>query len=282
MKIQHFILTSVMMIGGVAAYASGTFRLDSGKGCAVLNTENAALIRLETEDGEIPFSTVAQGIWSATFADGKKISAKDFKPAQITSSRKGNKAEYTFGNEQIKVVLLLAAGNGFMDISAEVTPLQKDIKEFSLPGKIRFQSGMVEGITTQNNWPRNVGMTFNKKFFESRLNAPGLRWKRGSVIGGGLYAAVFDGRPAINLFPSRKLSTPEITQQGRAWLGEDFAAKLAGSKVFATRPFNTDQAKIVLADTPDGVFLGGQQYGSKGYCFRIGGYFQDKDKAFRR
>ena len=72
MKIRYFILASAMLLGGMAAHAAGTFQLDSGNGRAVLDTETAALIQLETAQGTIPFKTI-DGIWSLTFADGKKL-----------------------------------------------------------------------------------------------------------------------------------------------------------------------------------------------------------------
>ena len=281
MKIRYFILASAMLLGGMAAHAAGTFQLDSGNGRAVLDTETAALIQLETAQGTIPFKTI-DGIWSLTFADGKKLSAKNFTAEQIKTVRNGNRAEYIFDNGDVKVILGANAQKEYLDLQAEVISNTKNIKEFSLPGKTVFKPADVKGIVTQTNWPRNTGMKLNRAFFESRIGKSDIRWKRGSVIGGGLYAAVFDGRPPINLFPSRKLSLPQITPQGKEWLGNELAGKLAKRKVFATRPFNKDQAKIVVADTADGVFLGAMQYNSKGYCFRIGGYFQDNDKVFRR
>ena len=283
MKSLKKILAVNLLIGlGATVVHAGTFRMDSNSGKAVFDEGTASLIQLETAQGTIPFNTGLEGIWSLTFSDGKTLSAKNFTAGQIKSSRNGNRAEYLFDNGDVKVQLTVAAQKDFVDLQAEVISNTKNIKEFSLPGKVLFQPSNVKGIVTQATWPRNAGMKLNRAFFESRIGKSDIRWKRGSVIGGGLYAAVFDGRPAKNLFPSRKLSAPQITQQGKEWLGNELAGKLAGKKVFATRPFNKDQAKIVLADTEDGVFLGGMQYNSKGYCFRVGGFFQEQDKAFRR
>ncbi|MBQ8754679.1 MAG: hypothetical protein IJZ19_06580 [Lentisphaeria bacterium] len=277
----YFLLSLIVCALSMTVCGAGTFRLDSQNGVAVFDSRNASLLRLETSNGTIPFKSL-QGIWSLTFADGKTISAANFTPEQIKVSGDAKRKEYLFENGDVKVLLSVAARNGFLDLQAEVTAKTKNIKEFSLPGKVVFQSADVKGIVTQATWPRNVGMKLNRAFFESRAAKDDIRWKRGSVIGGGLYAAVFDGRPPRNLFPSRKLSAPQITSAGQEWLGKELAGKLAARKVFATRPFNKDQAKIVLADTADGVFLGGMQYNSKGYCFRVGGFYQDKDKALRR
>ncbi len=273
------VLSSVLFSGAV--WGAEVLTLSGRDYSADFNRRTGALEGLVQNGRKITIGSGKNGLWSAEWRKGGTVSAGNFSPAEIKLTQTGDSAVFTYENKEIKVAVTLTAKPEYLDFQATVTPFKDDVKSFTLPGELLFPAKEVKGIVCQPIWPRNVGMELNSSFFSDRSSAENPRWTRGKVIAGGAYAKFFGGGP-VNLFPSQEFSELSVTEEATSWLGEELAGKLEKLSVQATRPFAKDQAKIKLAEAPAGTFLGGVQFNGKGYLFRAGGFFAEKDKPLQR
>ena len=166
-----------------------------------------------------------------------------------------------------------AQGDG-IEMSAEASPKQKTIVEFSLPGRLRFDASGLKQVVFPTDGNQSVGVAFLRGFFQPQ--AVPTRWDS-HLVGGQGYSSLYgDG------LVMRDVEDPPVplhaTDEGRKWLGTAVAGSVAKAKATVNRAPKKEQAELVLVDSEHGAYFSATSLGGRGRLWRLGGAIRDREE----
>ncbi len=243
---------------------------------------NGSIISISGKDGNPLLKGAEEGLWRAIFLDKQTLDAAKFSPdsAEMRASCKitdGKSVSFLFENDDIRTTVHITPTADSLYFNASLNSKKKDLIEFALPGTMQFSPDDLKEMICQVKNPRNVGMALNRNFFRDHSADPVPYTFQIGKKGPEGYQALMGNSP-LNTGDEDKESQISITSTGKEWLGSALSDKISQVPVIATRPFEKEQADIVIAETKDGVYFGGARPSgsSEGHLFRIGGKILEK------
>ncbi len=208
-------------------------------------------------------------LWTAKFADKSQMASKN---AKFAGKIENGRLCLNYESEDIDVVISVKDGKDFLEIESNYTPKKADLLEFSVPSCFAFKPENLVSLSAEFNYPRNSGLVFNKNFFMPKnMSSQNIFWVRGKNYGMGVYKKIF-GSSMKSYEPFREQSPITLGKDAAEWLGERLCKELVKTEKIPTRTFGKNSADIVIANSKNGVFIGGKKIG-EGAIFRIGGWF---------
>ena len=243
--------------------------LVSGKNYVVeFSKANGSITKIEAlgKDLALDFSG---NLWTAKFADKSQAVSKN---AKFFGEIEDERLSLSYQSEEIDVLVFVKYGGDFIEIESKYTPKKADLLEFSIPSQFTFKPQNLVSLSAEFNYPRNSGVVFNKNFFMPKsMSSKNIFWVRGKNYGMGVYKKIF-GTAMSCYEPYREPSPITLGKDASEWLGEKLSKELVKTDKIPTRTFGKNSADIVIANSKNGVFIGGKKIG-EGAIFRIGGWF---------
>jgi hypothetical protein len=113
-----------------------------------------------------------QGLWHVRFLGGGAIDASAFDASsserRFTCQRDGESLQMQFDAPEIRVVVRATARPEGVDLVGEVTPKQKIVQEFGLPGRLRFDPAGLKRFIAPLHPHLGIGAALNRRFFEAQ------------------------------------------------------------------------------------------------------------------
>lgn len=179
--------------------------------------------------------------------------------------------DYEF-QSRANVRVLIQSYPDYVDFSGKVLVEKGTVTQVSILGKLIFNPEDLNKITTQTDWPRNMGLELNSSFFVPRnnINANIDSYQRGEPNNGKPHRILYGepGRFAATEIPA-KLKKGKDAQ---SWLGNDAENFIARINASADRPMDQKFADINVIESENGIFLGGTRFGGSGALLRMGGF----------
>ena len=241
--------------------------LVSGKNYVVeFSKANGSITKIEAlgKDLALDFSG---NLWTAKFADKSQTVSKN---AKFFGKIEDERLSLSYQSEEIDVLVFVKDGGDFIEIESKYTPKKADLVGFSIPSQFTFKPENLVSLSAQTNYPRNSGFVFNKNFFMPKSpDSKNLFWIKGKSFGQKIYRQIFESPMR---FCEKKPSPITLGEDAAEWLGEKLCKELVKTEKIPARTFGKNSADIVIANSKNGVFIGGKKFG-EGAVFRIGGYF---------
>ena len=214
-------------------------------------------------------------LWTAKFADKSQMASKN---AKFAGKIENGRLCLNYESEDIDVVISVKDDKDFLEIESKYTPKKANLLEFSVPSCFAFKPENLVSLSAQTNYPRNSGFVFNKNFFMPKTpDSKNLFWIKGKSFGQRVYKEIFESPMR---FCEKKPAPITLGEDATEWLGEKLGKELVKTDKIPARPFAEDCADIVIAESKNGVFIGGKKIG-EGAIFRIGGYFLNGEQQVK-
>ena len=236
----------------------------------MLSRDNGSILRLSPkgQQGSI-FRSGEFGLWHARLSDDTQIGAANFS-AMLAERRFHSESDartgalrFSYRSPQIDVTVTATCHDEDVDLSAEVTPKEKPLLDFALPARLRFDPERVDRVVCPTDGNGSSGMALHGSFFK-----PQDQWIPVSVGGKG-YENLLGGQPVMR--PTQDSAVPiRVTDEGRKWLGTNFAATVERLTAVMSRPPRAGQCDRVLVDSQYGPQFSSKQLGA-GHVWRLGG-----------
>ena len=219
------------------------------------------------------FKSGAEGLWHARFQDGTEVNAASFSSDSVERSFKW-KADagtdglrMTFRGPEVAVAIAVRPRADHADFAAEVSPNEKVVLYFALPGRLYFAADDVERFVFPLGGNHSVGVAFSSAFFGPQDEPVG--WHRRTTGPTG-HIAVYGG-PLDQREYEDPPTTLQVTGEGSKWLSAELAKRVQGASAVVNRPPTREQADLILVDSPNGPYFSACRLGGKGLIWRIGG-----------
>ena len=243
---------------------------------AEFSSENGSLVRFATQGKtESLWQSGEDGLWQLTFQDDRRLTAAQFSADSRERSFRqqwdpaGRILRMTYRAADIEVLVTATGADQHLDLQAQVRTPKTAVLEFALPARLRFDPRQLVRLVCPADGNQAVGMAFRGTFFQPQDEASPSGWTTKAagpqgyhLLYGGPLVYRPDGEPPIAL---------RVTDQGRAWLGPDQAARLSAATATVNRPPQVGQADLVLIDSGHGPYLSASHLGGEGWLWRIGG-----------
>ncbi len=265
----------VMLMATVTASAQGGGPTLKGDGFRVAFSDADGAITSVTEGGESIWQSGEQGLWHIKFEDGSTISAADVAEGGFTISDAEGAHVMEWRMDEVTVQVTATAREDGVALTSEVTPKDKVVLDFALPGRLRFEPGTVERFICPANGNMSVGTAFNAKFFGMQPQENPAAWRQ-EISGPAGYEALFGGRldQRENDDPA---TTLRVTEEGREWLGAGLVERVNTAQAVVNRPCTRGQADLTVVDSDNGPWISASHIGGEGYLWRIGGSIGDRE-----
>ncbi|MEI6499700.1 MAG: DUF6259 domain-containing protein, partial [Armatimonadota bacterium] len=216
-----------------------------------------------------------QGLWHARFADGSSLDASAFGAAgeRLCSVKVDNATglvTLSYTSPELDATIRLTATPQGLELRSEVTPHQKILLDFALPGRLRFAPADLQRFIAPMSSGQSVGIACNGNFFARQPQDKPSGWHSEQASGPASYSSLY-GAP-LDQRPDRDPPTTlTVTPEGSQWLGEALTKRLSGASAAVNRPPTRAQADLTLLDSPNGPYLSASHLGGAGYVWRVGG-----------
>ena len=214
------------------------------------------------------------GLWRLQFVDGTFLSASDV----VTNGVRGDYevacdgivTRRTWCTDRADVTVVeTSAGEGILDLRAEVTPHGADAKMFEMPANVRFQPESVQCFVYPCRGNSGIGMAFNSKFFLPSPEDKPTVWHAGPYTYDKGYRHLYGA--SLMCHPEHLPNTNlVVTADGVRWLGKDIVGIFSRCRRAVLRPPVKGQSDVVLIDSPTGPYLSGKHFGGAGMLWRFG------------
>lgn len=258
--------------------------LTTSRGALTFSADNGALLALcAAGKTDTILAGGEQGLWRARFRDNTLLDASAFHAgagervfsAEPDAARGALRLLYRA--PEIMVTVSVTATAEGADLRAEVTPRQKVLLEFSLPGRLRFAPDRALRFIGPMNGNSSVGISCSAGFFQRQPEGEPNGW-RPEMVGGQGYAALYGG--PLDQRPDQDPPTAlSATPQAREWLGPALADRIQGAQAVVNRPPTRAQADLVLADSANGPYFSASHLGGSGFLWRLGGGVGEAERA---
>ncbi len=215
------------------------------------------------------------GLWRVRFRDGSELNARS---AKMQSQQVApNTLRLNFQHPEIDVAITVTATNEAVDFAAELTPKAKDVLDFVLPAKLRFEPKQINRLIFPIGGNDGVGIAFLRPFFEKQSPEQPASWDRRS----------FGPKGFVRIFGSplemRPMDDPPValrtTDEGQKWLSNEAQKLVSQSQIIVNRPPKGEPSLMVLVESFDGrPFFAGKQIGN-GTFWLMGGRVGQAERA---
>ncbi|MGD0091658.1 MAG: alpha-amylase family protein, partial [Planctomycetota bacterium] len=274
-----------------AAAADDALTLSSAACTISFSKSNGSVLALTQKDqpGAI-LRSGEYGLWHVRFQDGSTLRAADFSSDSGERAFKIDAAEpgtlrLSYRSPDIVVQVTAACGAGGLDFAGQVAPQKKVLLDFSLPARLRFEASQVQRFVCPMNGNFSVGAAFTPAFFQEQSLEQPSSWQKGSISGPKGYSALYGG-PLDQRADHDAPVALQASAEGRKWLGDALAQRIAGAKAVVNRPPTRAQAELVLVDSPNGPYFSAwhgppahEEAHAAGRLWRIGGSVGEKEKG---
>ncbi len=159
-----------------------------------------------------------------------------------------------------------------VELVADVTPHEKTLLEFALPGRLRFNPDELQRLVCPTDGNGSPGMGLRGSFFKMQD-----QWQSVSVGGKG-YASLWGGQPVMRADNDPPVPI-QVTAEGRKWLGPGFSATSRPRQASVNRPPQAGQFDMVLADSKYGPFFSSRKLDA-GRLWCLGGTLCGESENF--
>lgn len=249
---------------------------------AVFSADDGSLLRLtQTGKQDTLLRGGEQGLWHARFLDNTSVDAIAFHAGAGDRSFSAQRAAggqgltLTYQAPELSVTVTVSAAAEGLDFTAKVTPKQKTLLDFALPGRLRFDPAQVTRFISPLGSGTSVGIACNAKFFQEQPQDKPNGW-RPRMAGTQGYVALY-GAPLDQRADQDAPVALTVTARGTEWLGQGLAGRLKDAQAVVNRPPTRAQADLVLVDSANGPYFSASHLGGTGYLWRLGGGVGDKD-----
>ncbi len=225
----------------------------------------------------------SSGLWTAKFQDGTIIQSSDFEKGKeealfaVTIQAKENTVLFDYTSPQIKVKVSVHPRGNELVLNAEIQSTTKNVIDFSLPARLRFDPANLKEMVFPINGNMGVGGAFESSFFQKQSSDHPAGWQQVNSGPNG-YELVFGSSPAMR--PNDDPPVPlTVTSEGEKWLDPTVISELTGSKAVVNRPPSTHDSFQSLVDSPNGSWFSRNHLGGVGSIWRIGGAVGDAEKS---
>ncbi len=244
---------------------------------ARFSAANGALVALtQTGKSGTLLASGEFGLWRARFRDGAVVSANDAGAPECEVDAKAASLRLRYRSPEIAVTVTVTASKSGLEFAADVVPAKKVLLDFELPARLRFDAAKVDRFVAPVDGNQGVGVAFRRAFFLPQPEDSPSVWQQ-SVAGTKGYEELFGG-PLDQRADQDPAAALSVTADGKGWLGEALAGRLASAKAVVNRPPTRAQASLVLVDSPNGPWLSAHSLG-EGRIWRIGGAVDEGERA---
>ena len=270
------VLSLILPLTGKTVQAKDDALILSGRNFSLSLNRSSGAVETICADGQKLTLANRNGLWSTRFIDGSILHAQ--KISKVTRPDK-NKIILHYDTKELAVSVTVTAQEDHVDFQAVLTPHDKTVVEFSIPGRFHFSPEAVNGVICHSNVSTNIGIRFNSGFFRSVQAGKDFIWKKDRVIGEEAVRALF-GSPFLNLGDRSREIPLTVTEEAAEWLLPEDIRLLRETRLTPSRPFDAGQAEIAFLKYGDNVVMGGTRFGGSGLFFRTG-TFQPSNRSLR-
>ncbi|MBM3475736.1 MAG: hypothetical protein FJX75_20920 [Armatimonadetes bacterium] len=228
--------------------------------------------------GETIWRSGEFGLWQIRFQDGSRLSASDFdQPGRSVTVQPGEPLRLTYDSPEARAVVTVSARDDGADLTGEVTPHQKVVLDFALPGRLRFEPDQVMRFVCPENGNSSVGTAFNARFFGPQPQDRPSGWRPQTAGPAGYEALV--GGPLDQRADVEPTVPLRATDQAREWLPPAVVDRISSMQAIVNRPSTRAQVDLVIADSDNGPYYAAASLGGTGRLWRVGGAVGDGEEA---
>ena len=259
--------------------------LTTARCAASLSADNGALLKLTQtgKQGSVIHSG-EQGLWHARFADNSTLDASAFhlnaadRAFKAQATPDGQSLTLTYSAPELSVIVTVSPAKDGLDFTAQVTPKQKTLLDFALPGRLRFDPAELTRFISPLGSGTSVGIACNARFFQEQPQDKPSGW-RPQAAGTQGYAKLYGG--PLDQRADQDAPVPlTVTAQATEWLGQALAGRLGGASAVVNRPPTRAQADLVLVDSANGPYFSASHLGGAGYIWRLGGGVREQERKY--
>lgn len=249
---------------------------------AILSADNGSLLKLtQTGKQDSVLRGGEQGLWHVRFADNSALDAAAFHKgaadrafsAQPTAD--GQSLTLAYSAAELDVAVTISPASEGLDFTARVTPKQKTLLDFALPGRLRFDPAQLTRFIAPLGSGTSVGIACNARFFKEQPQDKPNGW-RPQMVGTQGYVKLY-GAPLDQRADQDAPVALTVTAPGTQWLGQVLAGRLKDAQAVVNRPPTRAQADLLLVDSANGPYFSASHLGGAGYLWRLGGGVGEKD-----
>lgn len=234
---------------------------------AVSNKDGSIVALTQTGQAGSVLRSGEDGLWRVRFRDGSELSARSatLQAQQVAP----NALRLIFQHPEIVVSVTITAQEEAVDFAAELLPKTKDLLDFVLPARLRFEPKQIHRLIFPTGGNDGVGIAFLCAFFEKQSPEQPASWERRNFGAKG-FVRIF-GNP-LEMRPMDEPSIAlRVTDEGQKWLSSEAKKLVAQRQVIVNRPPKREPNLTVLVESVDGrPFFAGKQIGN-GTFWLMGG-----------
>ncbi|MEJ5340419.1 MAG: DUF6259 domain-containing protein [Thermogutta sp.] len=215
------------------------------------------------------------GLWRIRWRDNTELTARQ---TTVQSELVGkSQLRLVFSHPEVKVNVVVAANADAVDLHATISPEKKEVLDFALPARLRFEPQAVSRLIFPMGGNTAVGIAFLRGFFEAQPPDRPAGWERQSV-GARAFVRLFGAPLEI-----RPMDEPAValraTDAGKKWLSPEALRLVTQRQVIVNRPPRPVAGMEVLVESVDGrPFYVGKKVG-QGTLWLMGGQIGRGDLA---
>ncbi|WP_347243580.1 DUF6259 domain-containing protein [Thermogutta sp.] len=215
------------------------------------------------------------GLWRIRWRDNSELMARQ---TTVQTELVGtSQLQLVFSHPEVKVDVVVAASAEAVDFHATITPKSKEVLDFVLPARLRFEPQAASRLIFPMGGNTAVGIAFLPKFFEAQPLERPAGWERQSV-GARAFIHLFGGPLDIRPMDEPAVAL-RVTEGGKRWLSPEALRLVSERQVIVNRPPQPVSGIEVLVEAVDGrPFYVGKKVGL-GSLWLMGGQIGRGDLA---
>ena len=206
----------------------------------------------------------AGGPWVLRLRSGQTVAAAGVRPSWSWDG-KAHTLHLAYSPPEANVSLDWEAARDSLTLRARVRHQNETILGVDLPTGLLFDAQRLRLFS----FPHDLGLGLTRQWFLPQDQQSARSWTTAALGPENLRRLTGAG---CEMRPDADTpATLQVTDAGRAWLGDEQAARLDGRSETVNRPPEEGKADLVLVDSSHGPFLVGYQLGGRGWLLRFCG-----------
>ncbi|MFQ6130570.1 MAG: DUF6259 domain-containing protein [Armatimonadota bacterium] len=202
------------------------------------------------------------GPWVMRLRSGETVTPAGVRPTWQWQ-RDARTLELTYDLPTAEVALAWQGARDSLTLRARVRHAEGTILGVDLPVGLLFDAQRVNLFT----FPHDLGLGLRREWFLPQEGQNARSWTTARLGPEHLRRLTgVDCEMREDLDPA---TTLRVTDEGRAWLGEEASGLLEDRREVVNRPPQGGRADVVLVDSQNGPFLAGYELGGKGWFLRF-------------